>query len=284
MMNAAVKKEYDITASIVLFHSDKNEIKHVIDCFLSSHLRRKIYLIDNSTNDELKTLGNIPDVHYIYLNNNVGYGAAHNVAIHKSMVEADYHVVLNPDISFESQVLTELHYYMVSNIDVGMLSPKIIYPDGKPQYMCRLLPTPFDLFGRRFLPSFVKPLFYKRLNAYILKGLDHTKIHNIPNLPGSFMFLRNSAIAEVGGFDEKFFMYLEDVDLTRRIHAKYKTIFYPNVTVIHALEQGSYKSMKLLQYHIQSAFYYFNKWGWLVDRVRARINSILLKELKNEQK
>jgi GT2 family glycosyltransferase len=278
------EREYDITASIVLFHSDEDEIKHVIECFLSSTLSGKIYLIDNSSNDELKTLGDIQGVQYIYLNDNVGYGAAHNVAILKSKSEADYHVVLNPDISFESQVLIEAYNYMDSNNDVGMLSPKIIYPDGTPQYMCRLLPTPFDLIGRRFLPSFVKPLFYKSLNTYILKGLDYSKIHNIPNLPGSFMFLRNSAISEVGGFDEKFFMYLEDVDLTRRIHSKYKTIFYPQIAVIHALEQGSYKSKKLLQYHIQSAFYYFKKWGWLVDKERARINSILLKQLNNEQK
>ncbi|WP_406824407.1 glycosyltransferase family 2 protein [Pedobacter sp. KACC 23697] len=284
MMNRVGKKEYDLTASIVLFHSDEEEIKHVIECFLSSTLSGKIYLIDNSLNDELKTLGNIKGVEYIFLNNNIGYGAAHNVAIFKSKFEADYHVVLNPDISFESRILIEAHNYMVSNNDVGMLSPKIVYPDGTPQYMCRLLPTPFDLIVRRFLPSLIKPLFNKLLNNYILKKLDYTKKHNIPNLPGSFMFLRNSAISEVGGFDEKFFMYLEDVDLTRRIHSRFKTIFYPHITVVHALEQGSYKSKKLLQYHIQSAFYYFKKWGWLVDKERTRINSILLKQLNNEQK
>lgn len=271
--------KFNITASIVLYHSDEVEIKHVIECFKSSSLRLKMYLVDNSANDDLKHLGDLENVEYIYMAKNVGYGAAHNVAITKSATESPYHLVLNPDISFQSEILDQAYEYMEKNSNVGMLSPKIVYPDGRPQFMCRMLPTPFDLIIRRFLPKFLKPFFKKPLENYILSGLDHNSIHNIPNLPGSFMLLRNKAIAEVGGFDEKFFMYLEDIDLTRRIHAKYRTEFYPKIKVIHALEQGSYKSKKLLQYHIESAFYYFKKWGWLIDRERTEINHSLKEKL-----
>lgn len=75
------------------------------------------------------------------------------------------------------------------------------------------------------------------------------------------MFLRCSSLKDVGFFDENFFMYLEDTDLNRRIHSKYKTIFYPYVEIVHEYAKESYINKKLLKYHIQSAIYYFNKWG-----------------------
>lgn len=273
---------YQVTGSIVLFHSDESEIRHVISCFFSSTLNTKLYLIDNSSSDRLKILGDMSNVEYVFLNKNVGYGAAHNVAIKKSLSASKYHVILNPDISFDSSVLKNCFEIMERDLEIGLLSPMISYPDGRRQEMCRLLPNPFDLIARRFLPSFIKPFFRKRLDNYIMKGLNYNEIHNIPNLPGSFMFIRNSALDETGGFDENFFMYLEDIDLTRRIQEKYKTLYWPEIRIIHSLEQGSYKKLKLLKYHIESAIYYFNKWGWLKDPVREEINSNLLKELNEK--
>ena len=95
---------------------------------------------------------------------------------------------------------------------------------------------------------------------------------NVPVLSGCFMFLRTSALKDVGLFDENIFMYLEDTDLSRRIHTKYKTIFYPKVQITHEYAKESNKSKKLLKYHIQSAIYYFNKWGWVFDKQRDEIN------------
>lgn len=274
-----------ITASIVLFHSDVEEIELVIDCCLSSAIDVKVLLIDNSSDDRLKVLATDKDnVEYHYLAKNIGYGAAHNIAINKSQhYSSRYHLVLNPDISFNPEIIEQAFAYMEKNNNVGMLSPKISFPDGKPQFMCRMLPTPFDLITRRFIPKFLHPIFKQSLNNYVLYGLDQNAIHNIPNLPGSFMFLRNDALKEVGAFDENFFMYLEDIDLTRRIHSKYDTIYYPNIEITHTLEQGSYKSGKLLKYHIQSAVYYFNKWGWFLDKERSKVNKSL-KTIINEQK
>ena len=282
-LEVMIVNKQSITASIVLFHSDAREIEKVIDCCRSSILNVKIFLIDNSSNDNLKFLDNLDNVEYNFLGKNIGYGAAHNIAITKSQQQlSKYHIVLNPDISFKPEILEQAFNYMESNTGVGMISPKIIYPDGRPQYMCRMLPTPFDLIARRFTPAFIRPIFKQSLNEYTLANLDYQKIHNIPNLPGSFMFLRNKALEEVGGFDVNFFMYLEDIDLTRRIHAKYDTIYYPEIEITHTLEQGSYKSGKLLKYHIQSALYYFKKWGWFFDEERAKVNAILKKKLTNE--
>jgi len=97
------------------------------------------------------------------------------------------------------------------------------------------------------------------------------------------MFLRTSVLKDLGPFDENIFMYLEDTDLNRRIHSKYKTIFYPKVSIMHEYSKESYVNKKLLIYHIKSAIYYFNKWGWFFDKERDELNSRCLSNL-NYQK
>ena len=86
------------------------------------------------------------------------------------------------------------------------------------------------------------------------------------------MFLRKSVIQELGVFDEGIFMYGEDTDLSRRIYVKYRNIFYPNVIVFHEFAKGSHKSFRLFWIHVKAAVYYFNKWGWFVDKERKSIN------------
>ena len=94
-----------------------------------------------------------------------------------------------------------------------------------------------------------------------MRDTGYNQIMDVPYLSGSFMLLRTSALKEVGLFDERFFMYPEDIDLTRRIGAKYRTIFYPEVSVIHHHEKASYKSVKLLIIHVWNIMKYFWKWG-----------------------
>lgn len=97
---------------------------------------------------------------------------------------------------------------------------------------------------------------------------------------GCFMFMRVSALKKVGLFDESIFMYTEDIDMTRRIHRFYKTIYYPLVTIVHAHRAASYTNNKMLRIHIKSAIRYFNKWGWFFDRERRIWNRQLLNSLK----
>ncbi len=168
---------------------------------------------------------------------------------------------------------------MDDNHDVGSIMPKVLNMDGSVQYLCKLLPTPSDLLFRRFVPRFIP--FTKKLNErYELQFWNYSDIANIPNLSGCFMFLRTSSITEVGLFDENMFMYMEDLDLTRRVHEKYKTLYFPKVEIYHAHNRESYRSKKLLVIHLKSAFYYFNKWGWFFDHKRKKINKNLMQNLR----
>lgn len=272
-----------ITASIVLYKTKIADLKQVMDSFFSTHsLDIHLFLVDNSPTDELKSIcGEYQknSISYIFNNANLGYGSAHNVAIKESVKQGGkYHIILNPDIYFDKDVIGELTNYMEANPNVGNIMPKIVYPDGGLQYLCKLLPTPMDLILRRFIP--LKTWKNKRNEVYELHASGYDKIMNIPNLSGCFMFLRISALQEVGLFDENIFMYLEDIDLNRRIHRKYQTIFYPYVTVVHCHQKESYKSKKLLKAHIKSAIYYFNKYGWLFDNERKKINKKVLKYIE----
>lgn len=259
-----------ITASIVAFHQSYKEMSQVLDCVLASSVSI-IYIIDNSLNDALRTLENVSDkVRYIH-SVNIGYGGAHNVAIREAIEkEATYHVVINPDIQFSEGTIEALTEYMDNNAEVGLVMPRVVSPDGELQYLCKLLPTPMDLIGRRFLPvnSYVEKNNYR----YEMRESGYDKTLEVPFLSGCFMFLRVDALSLVGGFSDRYWMYCEDIDLCRRIGERYKTMYYPRVTIIHAHKKESFKSKKMLKEHIKSAVKYFNYWGWIFDKQRTRRN------------
>ena len=271
-----------LNISIVLYHNREEQIKKAIKSVLNTDLNITLYLVDNSSTDSLRKLERIDKrIVYIFNNSNLGFGKAHNIALKKSIEKnIPYHLVLNPDVYFEKGVLEELYDFMENNKDVGLVMPKVLYPDGNIQYLCKLLPTPLDLFGRRFL-NFgpFRKIVEKRNEVYELRFTGYDKIMEVPYLSGCFMFIRTEVLKKVGLFDERFFMYLEDTDLSRRIHRVAKTVYYPYVYVYHEYGKGSYKSLKLLYYHIKSAIKYFNKYGWFFDKEREEINKKILKKL-----
>ena len=105
-----------------------------------------------------------------------------------------------------------------------------------------------------------------------MRHTDYNKIIEVPHISGCFMTIRTEVLEKSGLFDERFFLYLEDVDLTRRISKWGKTIFYPKVHIVHKHNRGSYSSFKLLMRHITSAYKYFRKWGFFSDKEREGIN------------
>ena len=272
-----------LSASIVLYQTDLTPLKKVIDSYFACKSEAlQLFLVDNSPTDVLKSVVTMyPDkeIYYIFNNENMGYGKAHNIAIKKSMEQGlSYHIVLNPDIVIQEGALEKLTFYMNEHPEVGNIMPKIIYPNGQLQYLCKLLPSPIDLIFRRFIPF--KKWRDKINQKYELHSFRYDKKINIPNLSGCFMFLRTKALEKVGLFDENIFMYLEDIDLNRRIHRAYKTIFFPEAVVVHEYQKASYKNIKLLKVHIKSAIYYFNKYGWFFDKERKIINAQTLQEIE----
>lgn len=262
-----------ITASLVLYKTKVDDLRVILKCVEDSCIST-VYCIDNSPTDTLKPLVDSlsTKVEYTQGQGNIGYGKAHNIGIKKAFCcDADYHIVLNPDISFTPDVIDELKLYFDNHSEVGLALPRVIYPDGRLQYLCKLLPTPVDIFGRRLLPD---RLIEKRNSKFEMHEMGYDKVWNCPILSGCFMFMRVSALNNVGCFDDRFFMYFEDFDLMRRLHQVSKTVFYPKVTIVHNHAAEHHTNKALLKASIKSAILYFNKWGWLFDSERRKVNKM----------
>ena len=133
-----------VTASIVTYKNKKEVLDAAVTSFLNTGMDVFLYIIDNSPDDTIRQWYNDPRVEYIYNNANIGFGAAHNIIMRDISKLGKYHLVLNPDIRFENGVLEKLYHFMEENPNIGNCMPRIVYPDGNLQYLCKLLPTPRD--------------------------------------------------------------------------------------------------------------------------------------------
>ena len=265
-----------LNVSIVLYRPDWEQVSALTHALLQSQRVNRVYWIDNSPQAAEQLPLQSERIQYQHNPTNLGYGAAHNIAIRESIYDnIPFHLVINPDIILDAKELDRMLDFVSQNPLVGSLMPKVTYPNGQLQYLCKLLPTPLDVFGRRFLPS---AWIAQRNHRYEMRASGYDKIMNIPYLSGCFMLLRTEAVKQARLFDERFFMYPEDMDLTRRIHRNYLTVYFPHATIIHNHEKASYKSLKMLWIHMVNMCRYFNKWGWFRDKERQLFNDIAIRE------
>ena len=269
-----------ITASIVLYNTPESQLERLLDCIRGSSVELRTYVVDNSPTPVDFPCLHLPGVTYLRADTNRGYGAGHNIALRKILQTSEFHFVLNPDIYFDDTELEKMLHFIKQDSTIGQLMPRINYPDGSLQYLCKLLPTPADLFLRRFSFGLFRQSIRRRVESFELRFTNYNTVMDIPYLSGCFMLFRASALHKVGLFDERFFMYPEDIDITRRMHEEYRTVFYPEATVIHDHARESYKSAWALWVHISNLIKYFNKWGWILDPKRSKINRDTLQRLR----
>jgi GT2 family glycosyltransferase len=239
-----------ISATIVIYNQNLEILKKSINSFLNIPLKKNLYIIDNSSRINLKKFFLNKEITYIYLPKNVGFGAAHNHII--NMLNSEYHLVLNPDIEFDPSIINLLINKLQKEKFTSFIVPKIVYPNLDIQFVCRRHPTILKLFKRKLGLS---KLDYEE--EYKGKPFYPDFIH------GCFMLFKTYDFINLGGFDKRFFLYMEDADICKKIKVNNKRIlYYPKVKAIHHHQKGSSKSLKLFLIHILSAFKYFLKWGF----------------------
>ena len=254
-----------LSVSIVAYNNYSDVCK-AIDSILnytSSQIKMEIFVIDNSCRSkqdnersafEEKITQNT-NVTYINTDKNLGFGSGHNYVL--TRLKSFYHAIVNPDIELREDVFSSIIAYMNNKPEVGMCIPRMVDKEGKQQMACRRELTLVDMFIRMFCSS----LFPKRMSWHTMQDMNYEETFEVPFAQGSFLVCRTRLLQELRGFDERFFMYLEDADLCRRVNLCSKVMYYPNCTVVHKWEKGSHKNIKLFKIHIQSMIRYFQKWG-----------------------
>ena len=137
-----------------------------------------------------------------------------------------------------------------------MVIPRIVDEEGNIQKVYRREISIQDMFIRMFCSK----LFPRKMDEITLQGKDYSKPFQVPFGQGSFLVIRTELFKELDGFDDRFFMYMEDADLCKRVNQKSKLMYFPDTEVIHRWEKGSHKSIRLFKIHIKSMIKYFKKW------------------------
>jgi len=234
--------------------------------------------VDNSPLSAEQPVFHDPRITYIKAQRNLGYGGGHNVALRRTLEFSEFHFVLNPDVHFAPLELEKMICFMRENADIGQLMPSVVDEGGNHQYLCKLIPTPVDLILRRFARGPLRSLFRKRMERFELRFTGFNRVLDIPFLSGCFMLFRMAALRRIGLFDERFFVYAEDIDITRRMNAEFHTVFFPGACIVHGHARESYKNTRSLWIHMVNSIRYFNKWGWIRDPERSRVNRETLRQ------
>ncbi|BBO60092.1 glycosyltransferase family 2 protein [Mycoavidus sp. B2-EB] len=197
---------------------------------------------------------------------NVGYGRGHNLALECST--SDYHLILNPDVEMSENALAQALDFFDQHHDIALIAPHVLDEYGVTQYLCRCFPNLLDLFVRGFLRGKAQDLFASRLVRYELRDLVDTADQNLnafisPQIiSGCYMLFRMNVLKKLGGFDQRYFLYFEDYDLSLRASAIAGIAYVPAVRVIHFGGGASKKGWRHICMFTVSACRFFNRFGW----------------------
>lgn len=223
---------------------------------------------DNNSKDEslvyLKKAAEKGDIKLVEPGKNLGYGSGNNFAAKEA--KGKYILILNADIMVEPDTLQKLVDYLEKHDDVGMIGPKLVYHSGEVQRSCRRHFRFFDLFVKRTFLKKIWP-FKKRYENYLMEDFNHESTQTVDLITGAFMMMPKDVFDEVHGFDERYFLFMEDFDLCRKVQsAGYKVVYYPETKAIHyhkRLSEGAFLRLffkKITWYHLASAIKYHWKW------------------------
>ena len=269
-----------ISCGIVCYETPLSQLEDLLGSLLVAIRRLKvteqkisvtICVVDNSMEQtnvrsvcegskELQAVENV-EIRYIGGHGNIGYGAAQNLAI--TSVNSDLHLILNSDVIVSEDSLVEGVKAFYSCPSLAMLSPRAENSLGEKQFLCKRFPTVMTLLIRGFIPSVFKALFKKRLDFYEMRDLSETELtEGVPLIGGCFMLSDTRILKSIGGFDESYFLYFEDFDLSIRMASLGTLAYSPNVQIIHSGGNAGKKSLFHIGHFIKSGLRFFNNHGW----------------------
>ena len=314
-----------VSACIVLYHPG-DEVMDAIACLKASVEPVAVFVADNSPELPMgkRIQARWPDVTVLPQKGNVGFAKANNAVL--PLLNSAYHLICNPDITFEPDLLLRMVRYMDEHKDIAILTPRVFNTDGSEQFLPKHRPTirflmggPLAIRGEKVLKEAGAAAeraaqldaeararwdsYHKRARkgfsglrelmicnrvewrqsfarwkaerlkrkgerlcrwrqAYTLQDDPPTQPMEVQFATGCFLLIRSQLFYRLRGFDERFFLYQEDSDLTMRATRMGKVVYHPDMCVTHAWKRDSSHSFRQTLLHVQSTVKFFMKWGW----------------------
>jgi GT2 family glycosyltransferase len=262
---------------IIVNYKSKSKLENCLESIVKQDFNKigyEIIVIENNSGDDLSDLRNkYPNIKIIFSKRNLGMGGGNNLGI--NIAQGTYILVLNPDTVITKNAIEILLTYLSNNPQVGLVGPKLLYPDGTLQLSCSRFPKFFiPILRRTFLGEYFKNI----RDSFTMSNFDHKSIQAVDWLMGSCLMFKKSQIDNADKvflphFDERYFMYFEDTDLGRTFNSRgFKVIYNPLAVVIHDHARESAKHPwyiaifkdKITWVHISSWLKYFIKWGFKI--------------------
>ena len=223
-------KKPDLTVVIVTYNSEK-----FIDRCLNSIRNHQIIIVDNNSSDNTIKIAEKHNPKMIINKKNYGYARAANIGIDNS--HGDYILLINPDIYLQEDSIDNIILFMRQNKKCDVQGPQLMNDDGELIYSCKRFPTLKSAAGRRL------GIFKDAVNRHLMYDYDHNEPRIVDWISGGCMLFKNRF-----KFDERYFLYLEDVDFCRE-----KQVYYnPNATAIHSVQRDSTRKLKHFFFHARS--------------------------------
>lgn len=238
-----IKRDDMVDISVVLVHyKTPGLLRQCIESIykVKPNVSFEIIVVDNNSGDNTPQWidDDFPEVVMIANKDNRGFPKAVNQGVRKA--RGRYILLLNPDITVLEDSMDELFKYMETHKEVGLVGPKLINPNGSLQKSCfKYYPnTRIILYRRTFLGNFNGA--QKVLKKFTMDEWDHNEEKEVAWVLGSSMLVRREAIEDIGLMDERFFMYMEDVDWCRRLWQNgWKVMYFPHVKMVHYYARAS---------------------------------------------
>lgn len=200
-------------------------------------------------------------VAYVQNDSNAGFGAGHNLALSHS--RGDFHLILNPDVELAPQALAAGLECLRSDSGVVALSPRVVGPAGAREYLCKRYPSLLVLGLRAYAPAGVQRWFSARLAHYDMRDeCGDVDPVDVEIISGCFMLCRSDDLRAIGGFDERYFLYFEDFDLSLRLRQRGTLRYLPAMNIVHHGGYVARKGWRHLGWFVRSAVRFFNGHGW----------------------
>jgi GT2 family glycosyltransferase len=248
----------------VAYHPSQREVEQLQACLAELPLQvgYAVVVNDHHPGEPVEQLAAGADG-FLANPDNPGYGRAVNRLVAHLGHLPPYIGVLNTDLTWSGGTFEQLLGWLQQHPQVSLAVPQILDEAGSPQKLCKHNPTVLGLFSRRFLPAWLKPTWLKRYDRwYVMADQNYQQVFEAPYLSGCCMLIRSDAFRRVGGFDERYFLYLEDADLTRTLARDGRCVHLPVAGVVHGWGRGNYRNLGLMAVNLASAWQYFRKWGW----------------------